>query len=400
MQRALNGFWVVVIAGAAILAINMGIRQTLGLYVAPISRDLAVGRESVALTIALLNLAWGAAAPFAGAFADKFGSIRVILTGAALYIAGLAIMATSTGEQGLMISGILIGLGVAGTGFSAVLGVVGRAAPDNKRQLALSFATMGSAVGQFIALPFAHVLMDGYGWVFSLFALAAIAGIMAPLGWALASAPAAPARQSTQKLRDALREASLHRGFWLLSAGFFVCGFHLAFVAVHLPGYLVEKGFTAQLGVIALMLVGLANIAGTYLCGRAGDFMEKRVALTILYALRAVIFLGFLYVPLTEVSVLIFAVLLGLLWLGTIPLTSGMIVTFFGARWLSMLYGVVFLSHQIGSFLGAWLGGRIYDATQSYDAMWWACIALGLVAALLHWPIKERPSVRLSAETA
>ncbi|MDZ4791503.1 MAG: MFS transporter [Hyphomicrobiales bacterium] len=356
----------------------MGIRQTFGLYVAPISRDLGIGRESVALAIALLNLAWGAAAPFAGAFADKFGSIRVIAAGAALYITGLVIMANATDEKGLVISGVMIGLGVAGTGFSAVLGVVGRAAPDNKRQLALSLATMGSAVGQFVALPFAHVLMDGYGWVFSLLVLAAVAAVMAPLGWALASGPPPAASQSTQKLRDALYEALAHKGFWLLTAGFFVCGFHIAFVAVHLPGYLVEKGFTPQLGVIALMLVGLANIAGTYLCGRAGDFMEKRIALTILYTLRAVIFLGFLYVPLTQASVLVFAVLLGLLWLGTIPLTSGMLVTFFGARWLSMLYGVVFLSHQVGSFLGAWLGGRIYDATKSYDSMWWACVALGV----------------------
>jgi predicted MFS family arabinose efflux permease len=390
--------WTVVMAGACTLAINMGVRQTFGLYVAPVSADMGMGREAFGLAIAVLNLIWGAAAPFAGAFADKFGSLRIILVGAACYIAGLLLMSGAAGETQLIVSGVLLGLGVAGTGFAAVLGVVGRAAPPEHRQLALSLATMGSAVGQFLALPFAHTLMGAAGWQWSLIAMAGLVALMIPLGAALSEKAAGAQAQSLQTARQAIREALSHPGFWLLTAGFFVCGFHIAFVAVHLPGYLQSQGFPAQLGVYALMLVGLANIAGTYLCGRAGDIMEKRQALTLLYSLRALVFLAFIFTPLTEASALVFAVLLGLVWLGTIPLTSGLIATFFGARWMSMLYGVVFFSHQVGSFLGAWLGGRIYDAYQSYEAMWWACVALAVLAALLNWPIRERPSERLLAE--
>ncbi|MDX2265748.1 MAG: MFS transporter [Hyphomicrobiales bacterium] len=393
----MRGFWLVVAAGAGVLAINMGVRQTFGLYVAPISADLGVGREAVGLAIAILNLAWGAAAPFAGGFVDAYGAGRVILGGAALYAGGLLLMAGAQGEAALMLSGALIGLGVAGTGFSAVLGVVGRAAPIDQRQLALSLATMGSAIGQFVALPFAHALMDAHGWALSLVALAALVAAMAPLGSGLSTAPMARDADA-QSFQEALSEAARHRGFWLLTGGFFVCGFHIAFVAVHLPGYLAQQGFSAHMGVAALMIVALANIAGTYLCGRAGDVIEKRLALTLLYGARALIFVAFVFAPPTQVSVIVFAALLGLLWLGTIPLTSGMLATFFGPRWLSMLYGVVFFSHQVGSFLGAWLGGRAFDALGSYTAMWWVCAGLGVLAALLNWPIREEPSPRLAAQ--
>ncbi len=395
MKRGLDGFWLVVAAGAAILAINMGIRQTFGLYVVPVSRDLGLGREVFSLAIALLNLIWGAAAPFAGAVTDSIGPARVILAGAFCYILGICLMAVAPGETALVASGVLIGLGVAGTGFSAVLGPVGRAAPEEKRQLALSIATMGSAIGQFVALPYAHVLMDAQGWVISLFALAVTAAFMAPLGLSLPGKQTDGTLDTSQTLSEALREASRHTGFWLLTVGFFVCGFHIAVVAVHLPAYLGDKGFSPQLAVVALMIVGLANIVGTYLCGLAGDLMEKRQALALVYFGRAVLFVGFLYMPLTQMNVLIFAGLLGLLWLGTIPLTSGLIVTFFGPRWLSMLYGIVFFSHQIGSFLGAWMGGVIYDNFKSYELMWWLCVALGIVAAMLNWPIREVASPRL-----
>jgi predicted MFS family arabinose efflux permease len=386
----------IVLAGALIMAINMGIRQTFGLYVVPVSQDLGLGREVFSLSIALVNLVWGAASPFAGAVADKYGSGKVILGGSILYAAGLLIMSAAPNGATLITSGVLIGLGISATGFSAVFGAVGRAAPPEKRQLALSLTTVGSAVGQFLALPYAHVLMDVHGWAFSLLVLAATVAIMALLGTILSGKPV-DTGESKQTMTDALREASGHLGFWLLTAGFFVCGFHIAVVAVHLPAFLSDQGFPAKLGVHALMLIGLANIAGSYLCGRAGEIIEKRLALTLLYLARAVIFAAFLAFPVTQTGVLVFSVALGLLWLGTIPLTSGLITVFFGTRWLSMLYGIVFLSHQMGSFLGAWLGGVIYDHYKSYDVMWWLCIALALVAALLHVPIREKPATRLQA---
>lgn len=395
MTRPFNWF-LIVLAGGTILAINMGIRQTFGLYVVPVSQDLGFGREIFSLSVALANLVWGAASPFAGAFSDKYGSGKVILAGAALYALGILMMSSATSETGLMTSGVLIGLGIAGTGFSAVLGVVGRAAPPEKRQLALSLTTMGSAIGQFLALPYAHLLIDQYGWALSLLAMAGMAAVMAPLGRMLAGEPVEQSGPK-QSMMAALKEASGHTGFLLLTAGFFVCGFHIAVVAVHLPAYLSDQGYPPSLSVIMLMLIGLANIASTYFCGRAGEIMEKRLALTLLYLGRAVIFACFLAFPLTEPGLLAFALLLGLLWLGTIPLTSGLIVTFFGPRWLSMLYGIVFFSHQVGSFMGAWLGGIIYDIYKSYDYMWMLCIALGLLAAALHFPIKERPAERLAA---
>jgi predicted MFS family arabinose efflux permease len=406
MQR-LHPIWILVLCAGTILAINMGIRQTFGLYLKPVTQDLAIDREVFAFAIALLNLVWGASAPFAGALSDKFGALKVVLGGAALYMAGLLLMATSQGEGQIVLAGLLLGLGVSGTGFTAVFGVIARNAPADKRTAALSFVTMGSAIGQFIALPYAHVLIGATGWVVSLMLLAATAAIMAPLGFAMASAgrnAAGPATASNsmpdQRLGAALAEALKHPSFLLLTAGFFVCGFHIAAVAVHLPAFLTDSGFDPTLGAIALTVIGGANIAGTYLCGRAGEIMPKRIALTILYLARGVIFLALLVLPLTETSVLIYAALLGLLWLGTIPLTSGLIVTFFGPRWLSTLYGIVFFSHQVGSFLGAWLGGWFYDTYQSYDMLWWASIAVSVLAAALHLPIREAASPRLAALAA
>ncbi len=402
MQKRANLLWLIILAAGTILAINMGIRQTFGLYLKPVTQDLQVSREVFALSIALLNLLWGFGSPFAGALSDKFGVLWVVLAGAALYVAGLIVMASSGGETGLIISGILIGLGVAGSGISAVLGVVGRAAPPEKRQMAISLTSMGSAIGQFAALPYVHVLIDGTGWVMSLFILAMTAAVMAPLGFALARsipAAAAPAAGAVpeQKMGAALSEAFRHPSFLLLTAGFFVCGFQLAAVGVHLPAYLSDKGFDASLAVIALTVVGLMNIAGTYLWGRSGEIMPKRVALTAIYLGRGAVFLALLYIPLTETRVVMYAALLGFLWLGTVPLTSGLIVTFFGPRWLSTLYGIVFLSHQVGSFLGAWLGGWFFDRYQSYDMLWWTAIGVSAMAAVLHLPIREVPSPRLAA---
>jgi predicted MFS family arabinose efflux permease len=409
MRKTINPIWWIVLAAGTILALNMGIRQTFGLFLTPVTRDLQVSREAFALAIALLNLMWGAGSPFAGALSDKFGAKWVVLGGTVLYVTGLIVMATSGGEAGLIVSGVMIGLGVAGSGITAVLGVVGRAAPPEKRAMALSLTSMGSAIGQFAALPYTHVLISETGWVMTLYVLAATAAIMAPLGLAMAgggnaSAPAGagtqPAPADTQSLREALSEAIRHPSFLLLTLGFYVCGFQLAAVVVHFPAFLVDKGFGIGLGVAALTTVGLTNIAGTYLWGRAGDIMPMRVALTLIYLGRGVVFLGLLYIPLGEGFVLASAAVLGFLWLGTVPLTSNLIVTFFGPRWMSMLYGIVFFSHQVGGFMGAWLGGVLYDRYQSYDMLWWLTIAVSLFAALCHLPISERPAPRLAAVPA
>jgi predicted MFS family arabinose efflux permease len=385
------------------LAINMGIRQAFGLYLKPISQDLGLDRQVFSMSMAILNLVWGLGAPFAGALSDKVGAVRVALGGTAVYVAGLVLMATATGGNELMLAGALIGLGIAGTGFTAVFGTIARAAPPEKRASALGLTTMGSAIGQFVALPYVHTILDATGWVTSLFITAGTAALMAPLALQLGregTATSQPSWVSAQGLGSALSEAFRYPSFLLLTAGFFVCGFHIAAVAVHLPAFLADRGFGAGLGALALTIVGGANILGTYAFGRIGDIVPKRLALAFLYIARGAIFLALIYLPLTESSVLAFSFLLGLLWLGTVPLTSGLVVTFFGPRWLSMLYGIVFLSHQLGSFTGAWLGGWFYDTYRSYDLLWWASVLVALLAAALHLPIRERPAPRLAAAAA
>ena len=394
----MRSLWIIILCGGAIAGVSLGIRQTFGLYLAPISQDLALGREVFALSIGLTNLLWGFGAPFAGAVADKYGPGRVLVAGTLLYLLGLYLIATAAGAPDLIFAGVLIGLGISGTGFTVVLGAVGRAAPAERRGTALGLASMGGSIGQFIALPYAHVLISDFGWSASLIVLTVTAAIMAPLAWGLKGRPQSTGPADEQTLGEALREAIGHRGFGLLTAGFFVCGFHVAFVATHLPAYLADKAFAPWVGATALTLVGLANILGTFSAGRIGEMVEKRLALSVYYLLRSIVILIFILAPLSETSVLIFSFTLGLLWLGTIPLTSGLIATLFGPRYLSMLFGIAFLSHQLGSFLGAWLGGVLYDELTSYDIMWWLSIALGVAAAILHWPIVERPVERLTRQ--
>ena len=402
-MRKLNPVWILVLCAGTMLAINMGIRQAFGLYLKPISQDLGLDRQVFSMAMAILNLVWGLGAPFAGALSDRLGAVRVALGGTAAYVAGLALMATATGGNQLIFAGALIGLGMSGTGFTAVFGVIARAAPSEKHASALGLTTMGSAIGQFVSLPYTHAILDATGWVTSLLVLAGTAALMAPLAIQLGrEGNAAPHAGwvSTQGLESALREALRYPSFLLLTAGFFVCGFHIAAVAVHLPAFLADRGFGAGLGAIALTVVGGANILGTYAFGRIGDIVPKRLALAFIYLARAAIFIALIYLPLTESSVLIFSFLLGLLWLGTVPLTSGLVVTFFGPRWLSTLYGIVFLSHQLGSFTGAWLGGWFYDTYRSYDLLWLASVVIALLAAALHLPIRERPAPRLAAVAA
>lgn len=384
---------IAVLCGGIIMSLTFGIRQSFGLFLAPVSLDLGTGRELFALGIGLMNLAWGLGAPFAGAIADRFGAARVAAAGMLAYAAGLAVMTGSGEGAQLLLGGLLIGVGLSGAGFTVVLGAVARAAPPDKQSLALGLASMGGSIGQFAALPVAQLLIDTGGWVQALLVIAAAMLIALPLAAGLRRpAPVASAHAAgRQGLRAALVEAWLHNGFRLLVVGFFVCGFHLAFVAVHLPAYVIDLGYPPWLATHALMLVGICNIIGTWLCGYLGQHHSRKNVLTVLYLARALVFLLFLAVPVSEASILVFGAAMGFLWLGTVPLTSGLVAVIFGPAYLSTLFGIVFLSHQLGGFLGSWLAGLVHDVFRSYDIMWWVSVVLGLAAAALHWPIREEP---------
>lgn len=399
--------WILVFCAGAIMAISLGFRQSLGLFLTPISMDLGLGRGSFALGMGLMNLVWGALSPFAGALADRYGAGQVAALGGLLYAAGLLAL-TLSGEGGqLLLGGLLIGAGLSGVGFSVILGTVGRAAPPERRSRALGLAAMGGSIGQFVALPYSHWIIDGIGWQAGLFVLAATCLLILPFSLGIAGtsqsalsasagrdqvAPGGnPHQMEGQTIKEALHEAFGDRSFWLLNTGFFVCGFHLAFVAIHLPAYLADFGFAPWLAVTALTVVGIFNAIGSYGCGHLGEHYSKKNLLSLLYLARAGIFAAFLLVPITETTVILFSAAMGLLWLGTVPLTSGLVAQIFGTGYLSMLFGLVFLGHQFGGFLGAWLAGYLYDLLGSYDLIWWASAVLGLISALLHWPISERP---------
>ncbi|WP_282605193.1 MFS transporter [Pelagibius sp. Alg239-R121] len=387
--------WIIVLCGGAIMALSLGFRHSLGLFLSPVSADLGIGRGSFALGMGLMNLVWGAASPFAGAIADRYGAGRVAALGGICYSAGLLAMTLSGQGDQLLLGGALIGIGLSGAGFSVVLGTVGRAAPPERRSTALGIASMCGSIGQFAALPYTHLMIDGIGWYAAIVVLAGTALLIVPLSLGLAGAPPDTQASADQTLRQAFDEAWGDRSFWLLNAGFFVCGFHLAFVAVHLPAYLADFGFEPWLAVAGLTTVGVFNILGSYGCGVLGERYSKKKLLSLLYLARAFIFLAFLVVPISETSVIVFSAAIGLLWLGTVPLTSGLVAHIFGTTYMSMLFGMVFLGHQFGGFLGAWLAGYIYDWVGSYDFIWWLSVGLGVASALLHWPITERPVPRL-----
>ncbi|MFO0998342.1 MAG: MFS transporter [Alphaproteobacteria bacterium] len=389
--------WLAILCGGLIITICVGARASLGLFLKPMSLDLSFGRELFGLAIAIQNLLWGLASPFMGVVADKFGTARVTIAGALFYAGGLTVMGLAGGGASLIFGQILIGLGLSGAGFSTILGAVGRAAPPEKRSVALGIVSACGSLGQFAVIPFADMLLADHGWSLALIGLALLSCVMVPLSAGIAGLQAGAGAIAAQSARAALREAFRHPSFLLLTAGFFVCGFQVVFVATHLPAYLADRAMPAWTGAWALALVGLFNIIGTYGAGVLGGRFLKKNLLALNYFLRSTVFALFLIVPVTETTVLVFAAALGLLWLGTVPLTSGLVAHMFGPTYMSMLYGIVFLSHQVGSFLGAWLGGLAYDLTGSYDVVWWLCIALGFLAALLNWPIAERPVARLAA---
>lgn len=389
-RQALRPAWVIILAAAAITAIGMGLRQVMGLYLKPVSEELVLGREVFALAIAIANIVWGVAAPITGAVSDSYGSGRVAAFGAVTTTAGLLMMYGARDEVHLIMSGVLLGLGVAGCGVNAMVGAVARAVTPELRTRAIAMIGMGAGIGILVAMPYTHLLMAWLGWKASLLVLAATAAALLPLAALVRGKPAQVHDEAPQNLGAALREAFAHPSFWLLNASFFVCGFHVVFYGTHLPAYVADKGLAPGVAVAALTMVGLGNLLGTYLAGEWGRKLPKRHGLALIYVGRAVVFLGFLALPITPVTVIVLSAVLGVLWLSTVPLTSGLVSVFFGARWMTMLYGFVFLSHQLGAFLGAWLGGYLFDQLQSYDAMWWISIGLGLFAALLSWPIRER----------
>ncbi|MND74447.1 putative MFS-type transporter YhjX [compost metagenome] len=390
----------ILLGSALILALSLGVRHGFGLFLAPMSAEFGWGREVFAFAIALQNLIWGLAQPFTGALADRLGAARVVAIGGVLYAVGLVLMGLSDSAWSLSLSaGLLIGIGLSGTSFSVILGVVGRAVPAEKRSMAMGIASAAGSFGQFAMLPGTLGLIGWLGWSAALLALGLLVALIVPLVGFLKDRPL-PTLGHEQTLREALKEACSHSGFWLLSLGFFVCGFQVVFIGVHLPSYLVDQHLPATVGTTVLALVGLFNIFGTYIAGWLGGRMSKPRLLTALYLIRAVVIVAFISVPVSVTSAYLFGIAMGLLWLSTVPLTNGTVATLFGVRNLSMLGGIVFLFHQLGAFLGGWLGGVVYDQTGSYDLVWHISIALSVIAAALNWPVRERPVARLQVQPA
>ena len=397
--------WLILLACAAtITTIAMGVRQSFGLFLPEISQDLGFGREVFAFAVAAQNLLWGAFAPVFGLLAHRYGSIKFIIVGALCYVAGLVISGFASTGTHLLLGQLLLGVGLGGVGFSLVLGAVVNNTPLKWRSLALGVVTSGGSFGQFLCIPIAQSLLDSYGWGFAFFWLALIAATMIAFSLGLraintqansgaASAQAEPAKEAVSVI---LRRALSYRSYQLLTAGFFVCGLQVVFVATHLPSYLRDRAMDPEITAWAFSMIGLFNILGSLACGWLGGRYSKKNSLAWLYTLRSLVVIAFLALPLSGASAIAFGAALGLLWLGTVPLTSGLVAHMFGARDVALLYGFAFFSHQLGSFLGAWLGGFIYDASGSYDWMWAVVILSGFAAAFMHAPIKEKQHPELA----
>ena len=390
---------VVLTCGSLILFLTLGTRAGFGLYLEPVTQALGTGRGMFAFAIAAQNLIWGLAQPFTGAIADRFGSGRVICVGGLCYVLGLVLMSQATDIYMFNLgAGFFVGVGLAGASLGVVFSAVARVVPPEKRSWAFGVGTAVSSLGQFVMVPIGQSFLSAYGWSGALLLVSLCALLIVPLAAALVGRPVGIADLGPeQSLAEALGEAWRHSGFRYLTLGFFVCGFHVVFIATHLPAYITDAGLPGEVGAWAIAVVGLFNIIGSYSSGVLGGRYSKRYLLTWIYFARAVVIAIFIVVPLSTYSVLIFAAAMGLLWLSTVPATSALVVQIFGPRYMATLFGIVFLSHQLGSFLGAWLGGVLYDRTGSYDLVWYASIALGIGAALLHMPIDERPVARLAA---
>ena len=392
IPSSLRQRWLVImLAGATLVSATLGIRQVFGLFLQPISMELGAGFQLFSLAIAIQNLVWGLSSPVFGAAADRYGPWRVAAMGALLYGGGLFLMASFVTDAGIFIGQILIGLGLGSAGISIAIGAVARAAPPEKRSLAMGLVTSFGSFGQFALVPVTQILMVQGGWQFALLMLSVIMASMVAVAMGLRT-PAGSARPIEGPILTigaTLQQAVSSRDYILLTVGFFVCGLQLVFITTHLPTYLHDAGLSPEISSWALALIGLFNIIGAFVCGWLGGVVSKKKSLATVYLLRGITIAAFILIPPTPVTALLFGACMGLLWLGTIPLTSGLIVVFFGPRYLSMLYGLVFLSHQIGSFVGAWLGGIWYDWFGNYEAMWWLNAAAGLFAFAVNWAIRE-----------
>lgn len=382
------------ICGAAIVTLSMGIRHGFGLWLQPMTQSQNWGRETFALALAIQNLVWGVSGIFAGMLADRFGAFRVIVTGAVLYALGLVGMAyASSALMFSLTAGVLIGMAQAGTTYAIIYGVIGRNISASKRSWAMGIAAAAGSFGQFLMVPTEGFLIDNLGWQQALLVLATAALLMMPLAWGLREPNfrGGAGHFREQSITQALHEAFKYRSFQLLMAGYFVCGFQVVFIGVHMPSYLKDQGLAPQVASYSLALIGLFNVFGTYAAGVLGQRMPKKNILAFIYLARAVVISVFLLVPLSPLSVYVFSAVMGLLWLSTVPPTNATVAQIFGVAHLSMLGGFVFFSHQIGSFLGVWLGGFLYDRTGSYNLVWYISIGLGVLAALVNLPIKEAP---------
>lgn len=401
----------VLIAAALVVTISMGVRQAFGVFLTPVVQELGIGREVFGFAIALQNLLFGLIQPFIGMIADRFGPSRVVVVGTVSYVAGLVFAASTADPTGLLVTlGIAVGIGLAGTSFVVVLGAVGRVVPEARRPQCFALVTAGGSLGMFAVVPGAYAMLDAFGWRDAILLLALVASTMIAFGFALDGSrrrdrlattagsppPAQPA--GAVSLSQAMTEARGSGSFWLLSLGFGVCGFQITFIGTHLPAYVGDVGVAGWVAAWALGLIGACNIAGAYIIGSLGSRYRSRNVLVVVYALRTVFVLAVVLLPPSPAVILAFAACFGFTWLGTIPLTSSLVARIFGPRYLSTLYGIVFLSHQVGAFLGAWGGGYIYDLLGSYDAVWMAMAGLSAVAAIIHLPISDRPVVHAAAK--
>ena len=403
-KATIAGAWrtpvVILVCGCLIGAIGFGPRAALGLFLTPMSAANSWSREVFSLALAIQVIVWGTAQPFVGAIADRFGTVRVLAIGAVLYCIGLSLMAYSTtpGELDLT-AGLLSGLGIAGTSFTLVIAAFSKLMPPHMRSLAFGAGTAAGSFGQFLFSPLAVGFIEWFGWQHALVVFGFITLSVIPLALALRTPPMDPNGQheaSQQSLRHALVEAFGHRSYVLLVLGFFTCGFQLLFITVHLPAYLVDRGLSVDAGAWALGTIGLFNIVGSITSGWLGDRMPKRYLLSVIYTLRSLAVVVFISLPMSNASAICFGAVMGLLWLSTVPPTSGLVALMFGTRWMATLFGFAFFSHQVGGFLGVWLGGLLYTATGSYNVVWWLSVAFGIVSAIINLPIIERPIERLA----
>ncbi|NMK45243.1 MFS transporter [Achromobacter sp. Bel] len=391
--------WLLVLAGGIVMGLALGVRHVQGLFLLPVSMDRGWSRETFAMAMAVQNLTWGVAQPFTGMIADRYGSAKVIGGGLVCYVLGLVGMAyAATPAAFLLTAGVCIGIALSGTAFAAIFGALSRLVPPERRGWALGVAGAVGGLGQFIMVPAAQSLIGGWGWVSALLVFAVLLAIVLPLARPLreparaAHEPDAP--DADLSMRASIREAFAQPGFWLLNLGFLACGFQLAFIGTHLPAYLMDKGLRASDAVGALAIIALTNVMGTYVCGILGARHRRKYLLAGIYLVRTAAIALFVLLPLSTWTVYAFAAVMGFIWLGTVPLTNGLIAQVFGVRYLTTLFGFVFFGHQLGSFLGVWLGGIVFEATRSYDLIWLVAMALGVLSAMLHWPIDDREITR------